>query len=127
MEAYYKVNTDLLNSDVRRQLFPADRPVRTRAVEEVSTYYGENALSRNSLVADNCIIEGSIENCVIFSGVRIQKGAKLKNCIIMKGSVIKEWSELSYVISDKFCTFSPGITLTGSPNLPIVVPKNSAI
>ena len=50
---------DMLNGEPRRQLFPAERPIRTRAHEEVSTYYGENAGSKNSLVADNCIIEGA--------------------------------------------------------------------
>lgn len=124
---YYRCSMDMLNSEHRRQLFPAERPVRTRAHEEVSTYYGENASSKNSLVADNCIIEGSIENCIIFPGVRIARGAKLTNCIVMKGSTIGEWTELNCVISDKYCSYSPGITITGSPKLPIVVPKDKKI
>ena len=124
---YYQCSMDMLNGELRRQLFPAERPVRTRAHEEVSTYYGENAGSKNSLVADNCIIEGSVENCIVFPGVRIARGAKLTNCIVMKGSTIGEWAELNCVISDKYCSYSPGITLTGNPRLPIVVPKDSKI
>ena len=124
---YYQCSMDMLNGELRRQLFPAERPIRTRAHEEVSTYYGENAGSKNSLVADNCIIEGSVENCIVFPGVRIARGAKLTNCIVMKGSTIGEWAELNCVISDKYCSYSPGITLTGNPRLPIVVPKDSKI
>ena len=61
---------DMLDPEKRGEIFPASRPVRTRIKEGVSTYYGESAVSKNSLVADNCVIEGSIENCIISSGAR---------------------------------------------------------
>jgi len=127
VEDYYEANKDMLNRELRSQIFPADRPVRTRLHEGVSTYYGEDAVSVNSLVADNCIIEGSVENCIIFSGVRIGKGAELKNCIIMRGSEVGAWSKLDCVIADKACNFAPGTILTGSPRLPMVVPKRTVI
>ena len=127
VEDYYEANRDMLCRELRSQLFPADRPVRTRLHEGVSTYYGEDAVSVNSLVADNCIIEGSIENCIVFSGVRIGKGAKLRNCIVMRGCHVGEWSELDCVIADKACDFAPGTILAGSPKLPMVVPKRTVI
>ena len=127
VEAYYKASMDMLKTEYRRQMFPADRPVRTKAHEEVSTYYGEKAVSRNCLVADNCMIEGSIENCIIFSGARIERGAKLRNCIIMRGGIVGENTELNCVIADKFCSFSSGTVLTGNAKLPMVVPKGVSI
>ena len=127
VEAYYKASMDMLKPELRRQLFPADRPVRTKTHEEVSTYYGENAVSRNSLVADNCMIEGSIDNCIVFSGARIERGAKLRNCIIMRGGIVGEGAELDCVIADKYCSFSAGTVLTGNAKLPMVVPKGSRI
>ncbi len=127
VDAYYGANMDMLSGDNRRQMFPADRPVHTKSHEEVSTYYGENAFSRNSLVADNCIIEGTVENSIIFSGVHVGKGAVVRNSIVMRGCDVGEWTELTNVIADKKCSFAPGITLTGSPRLPIVVPKASSI
>ena len=45
----------------------------------------------------------------------------------MRGCEIGEGTELSYVISDKISSFAPGLTLSGSPRLPIVVPKGSKI
>lgn len=127
VDSYYSANMDMLDGDKRRLIFPVDRPVRTRAREEVSTYYGEHAYSRNSLIADNCIIEGTVENSIIFSDVHIGKGAVIRNSIIMRSCEVGQWTELCNVISDKRCSFSDGINLTGSPNLPIVVPKNSKI
>ena len=127
VESYYRANMDMLSGELRRQVFPAERPVRTKNHEGVSTYYGVNAVSRRSLVADNCIIEGELENCIVFSGVRVGEGAKLTDCIIMRGSIIGRDARLRYVISDKACTYADGSVLIGSPTLPIVVGKGKTI
>ena len=124
---YYKASMDMLKADIRHQIFPADRPVRTKIHEEVSTYYGEHSVSKNSLVADNCIIEGEIENCIVFSGCRIGAGTKLKNSIVMRGVTIGENADLNYVIVDKYVSFSDRAELKGSPRLPTVVRKGSNI
>ncbi len=124
---YYKASMDMLCADMRRQIFPADRPVRTKVHEEVSSYFGEHAVSKNSLVADNCIIEGEIENCIVFSGCRIGANTKLRNSIIMRGVTIGENAELNYIVADKYASFSDRTVLTGSAKLPTVVPKKTKI
>ena len=124
---YYNASMDMLKVENRRDIFPASRPVRTKTHEEVSTYFGEHSVSKNSLVADNCIIEGEIENCIVFSGCRIGANTHLKNSIIMRGVTIGENAELSYIISDKYASFSDRTVLQGSEKLPTVVPKGSAI
>ena len=127
VEQYYQVSMDMLDSAKRRQIFPPDRPVRTKEHEEVSTYYGENAAVRNSLIADNCIVDGHVDNCIIFSGARIEEGARLRNSIIMRGCVVAKDAELDCVIADKYASFGEGVTLTGNPKLPTVVPKGTKI
>ena len=124
VDDYYKVNLDMLRTENRRQIFPADRPVRTKVHEEVSSYYSDKAVSRCSLVADNCIIEGELENCIVFSGARIAAGAKVKNSILMRGCNVGENAVLENMIVDKNVTVSAGTRLNGSPKLPMVVPKN---
>lgn len=120
---YYKVSMAMLDGDKRSQLFPDGRPVRTKERAEVSTYYGENGRSENSLVADGCYIEGEIKNSILFRGVRIEKGARLNNCIIMQDTVVSENATLAYTISDKNVFVSQYSTLLGNRNLPVVIPK----
>jgi len=120
---YYSANMDMLNQGYRRDLFFDDRPIYTRGRSSVSTYYGDNASAKNSLVADGCYIEGELQNCVLFRGVRVKKGAKLTNCVIMQDSVIGENAVLNHVIADKYTAFSDGLVLSGSSVLPITVPK----
>jgi len=124
---YFTANMDMLDGKKRASIFPADRPVRTKNHEEVSTYYGEDACCVNSLVGDGCIVEGAVRNSILFSGARVDHGASLEGCIVMRGGVVGENAQLKYVIADKYTELSPYITLTGSPKLPIVVPKSSKI
>lgn len=127
VDSYYRANMDMLVQECCESLFPDERPVRTKGRADVSTHYASGANVKNCFVADGCYIEGTIENCIIFRGVEIHKGAVLKNCIIMQDSIVGAGAELSYVISDKDVEIGEFITLAGSPRIPLVVPKNSKI
>lgn len=126
-EAFFAANMDMLDSEKRAQLFPADRPVRTKTHEDVSTYYAESSHVENCLVADGCIIEGRAENCIISSGVRIAEGAELTGCVIMRGAHIGEGVIMKNVIADKMTDISSYQTIMGSEKLPVVLPKGTKI
>ncbi len=124
---YWDASMDMLDPELRAQLFPTDRPVSTRERSDVSTYYAAGSKVRNSLVADGCVIEGEVENCIIFGGVKVGAGSVLKNCIILHDTEIGENVNLNCVISDKNVKVSPYTSLKGNRRLPIVIPKGSKI
>ena len=124
---YYEASMDMLEDQVMEQLFPPARPIHTKERADVSTYYGEGAAVKNSLIADGCFIEGEVENCVLFRNVHIEKGAKLQNCVIMQDTVVRRDARLKCVIADKDGEISQGCFLAGIPGLPIVVPKGASI
>lgn len=124
---YYGANLDMLNPKFKSDLFPEDRPVYTKGRSSVSTYYSESAKVKNSLVADGCYIEGELENCVLFRGVKVEKGASLKNCVILQDTIVGENARLSCLIADKNVIFGSGVTLTGNEILPITVPKGLSL
>ena len=127
VQSYFKTSMELLNKEVRADLFAPVRPVCTREQADVSTYYGEKAYARGSLVADGCHIEGQLENCIVFRGAVIEPGAKLKNCIIMQDTVIGRNSNLTNLIADKDVVITDGMTLAGSYDLPLIVPKGTRL
>ena len=127
VDLYYRANRDMLDPDKRHDLFTPARPVRTRHHEGVSTYYGEDAVSINSLVGDNCRILGKIENCVLSTEVVVEEGACLKDCVIMRHTTIGAGAQLEYVIADKDCTLAPDTVLKGNEKPPLVIPKGSHI
>ncbi len=126
-EAYFRANMDMLSAEYRAELFPPERPVRTKTHEDVSSYYAEGSSAKNSLVADGCIIEGEIENCILSSDVRISRGAKLSGCVLMRGTEIGEGVIMKNVIADKLSSVSPFQTIMGSEKLPVVLPKGTKI
>lgn len=124
---YFRGNMDMLCSPAREDVFDPTRPVSTREHADMSTYYGEKAVTRNCLIADGCSIEGELENCIIFRGSSIAEGAKLKNCIIMQNTVVGRGAELRNLISDKDVTIAESMTLAGGYELPLIVPKGTRL
>lgn len=127
IEEYYEANMDMLDPENLAALFPEDRPVVARSRSDVSTYYSDTARVSNSLVADGCLIEGDVERCILFPGVRIEPGARLRDCILLNDTVVRAGSDLKHVIADKGVSFAAGLSLAGSGRLPLVVPKGGQL
>jgi glucose-1-phosphate adenylyltransferase len=123
IRGYFNFNMDLLKPGVRKELFGSN-PVYTKTRDSVPTIYRGNAKIKNSLIADGCVIDGEVENCVLFRGVTVGKGAKLKNCVIMQDGYIEEDVELENVIFDKAVTIRSHSRLVGPGQYPIVIGKN---
>lgn len=125
--SYYNANMDLLNLENCRDLFNEERPVYTKVRDDMPTIYGLGSSVKNSLIADGCTIDGEIENCIVFRGVTVAKGAKVKNSIIMQGSFVSENASLDSVILDKDVTVRSGKALAGASSFPVYVGKNIVI
>ena len=123
IKSYFRCNMDLLDYNVRQELFKKS-PVFTKTRDDVPAVYREGNSVKNSLVADGCVIEGSVENCVLFRGVHIGRNASVKNAIIMQDSEIEDSVELENVILDKNVTVRAHGRLIGQVQYPIVIGKN---
>lgn len=127
VETYYNTNMDLLNKDVRLELFVGKNPILTRIKDSVPTIYGENCNVTNSLIADGCTIDGTVENCIIFRDVKVAKGAVVRNSIIMQNTSISENAMLSCVITDKDVTIGAGRVLAGTETMPFIINKGKNV
>lgn len=128
ISSYYKVNMNLLDVKAINELFfNEDRPVFTKIKDEAPSKYTKECAVSNSLIASGCVIEGSVQNCIIARRVYIRKGAVLKNCIIMQNCVINQNVKLENVILDKNVTISAAKELKGDKAFPLVIEKNSIV
>lgn len=125
--SYYNAMMDLMNTDVRKGLFFVDNRILTKIKDKAPTKYLMNAQVSNSMIADGCVIDGNVENSILFRGVTVEKGANIKNCIIMQNSVVSQNVRLSSCIIDKDCVILQGRELVGQPDFPIVVGKRRTI
>ncbi|MCL2087759.1 MAG: glucose-1-phosphate adenylyltransferase subunit GlgD [Oscillospiraceae bacterium] len=127
MLSYFSANMALLDRKNLSALFDNDRPIYTKVRDEAPVKYGIDARVKNSLVADGCVIEGTVENCVIFRGVRIGREANVKNSILMQDTKVGDRSEINYVIADKNVTIGGYKSLIGTSDYPVFVGKNSHV
>ena len=124
---YYQRSTDLLDPEVRADLFNPARPIRTKDMSNPSTYYGPASVSKCSLVADGCFIEGEVENSILSRGVIVEKGAKVVNSVLMQGTVVKTGASLAYVIADKNVTVNEDRMLMGHASYPLAIAKGTVV
>ena len=75
------------------------------------------------MAADGCVIEGEVENSVLFRGVKIAKGAKVKNSILMQGTVIEAGASVEYLVADKNVTIRAGKEMKGTDSFPVYIAK----
>jgi len=127
VQSYFKLNLGLLDTEVRHELFKEDRPVYTKVRDEMPARYMDDAKVVNSMIADGCIINGTVEHSVLFRGVKIAKGASVKNCIIMQDCLIEEGVHLENCILDKQAVIKRNGNLIGPSSYPIVISKNMTI
>lgn len=127
IESYFKINMDLLDPDIRRELFNPASPIYTKVKDQVPAKYGEGANAKNCLIADGCVVEGEVENSILFRGVRIARGAKVRNSIVMQDSYIHEDASLECAVIDKNVHIRDNIRLAGQPHYPVIIPKGATV
>ena len=126
-ESYFKSNIALLEPENARKLFVPKRSIYTKVSDNAPVKYDLDSKVSNSLIADGCIIEGEVENSVLFRGVKVGKGTKVKNCILMQGTVVGDNAELNYLITDKNVSICENHILTSSPQYPMYVGKGASV
>ncbi|MCD5414348.1 MAG: glucose-1-phosphate adenylyltransferase subunit GlgD [Clostridiales bacterium] len=124
---FFNHNMDLLEPDIWNELFFKNGLIYTKVRDEPPTKYTKESKVKNSIVANGCIIEGMVENSVLFRGVRVAKGAIVRNSIIMQKGIVGEGASLRCAILDKQAKVFAGKQLRGDKHYPVVVEKNSRI
>ncbi len=127
VEEYFRNSLSLIDKDVRHDLFFYNHPVYTRVRDRVPSYYGENCEVENCVVADGCMLEGEVEESILFRNVTICEGAEVENCVIMNDTVVGKGAELKYVILDKDVTVREGAKLYGTPSNPIIIKRGETV
>ncbi len=126
MKAYFDENMKLLKDENLDALF-SPNPIYTKIRDDNPTRYIKGAKAKNIMAADGCVIEGEVENCILFRGVKIAKGAVVKNCVLMQDTVIEEGAHVEYLITDKNVTISANKDVKGSDTYPFYVFKHQVI
>ena len=126
MKSYFEENMKLLEEENLNALFSGNQ-IYTKIRDDNPTRYINGSKAKNVMVADGCVIEGEVENSILFRGIHIGKGAKVKNCVLMQDTVVEDNASVEYVITDKDVTITEGKSLTGNDSFQVFVAKGQTV
>ena len=123
MKSYFDENMKMLDDANVNALFSAGNPIYTKIRDDNPARYINGSKVSNIMAADGCIIEGEVENSILFRGVKVGKGAWVKNCVLMQDTVIEADAGVEYVVTDKNATITRGKIIKGTVTFPVYVAK----
>ena len=126
MKSYFEENMKLLQDENLNALFSGNQ-IYTKIRDDNPTRYINGSKAKNVMVADGCVIEGEVENSILFRGVHIGKGAKVKNCVLMQDTVVEAGASVEYVITDKDVMITENKSLTGNDSFQVFVAKGQTV
>ncbi|MFW6409588.1 MAG: glucose-1-phosphate adenylyltransferase subunit GlgD [Halanaerobiales bacterium] len=126
LSSYFVNSLELLDYDIRNDAFFKNQ-IYTKPKDEAPTKFSNHGQTKNIIAANGCIVEGNVENSILFRGVTIKKGAEVKNSIIMQKSTVDRDAKLNNVIMDKNARIKQGGEFKGSENFPVVIEKNAVV
>ena len=127
VKSYYNESMRLLDGEIREDLFYRNGNIYTKVKDSAPTIYREGAVVNNSLIADGCVIDGEVENSILFRGVKVEKGAVIRNSIVMEKGTVEKNAQISYCITDKNVRVTEGRVLAGYETYPIVIVKDKTV
>ena len=126
MRGYFEENMKLLEDENLDALFEGN-PIYTKIRDDNPTRYINGSRAKNIMAADGCVIEGDVENSILFRGVKIGKGAKVRNSVLMQGTVVEENATVESIITDKNVTITKGKEVKGTDTFPVYIAKHQVV
>lgn len=129
LQEYYSSSMSLLGSNEdRNSIFNVkNRPIITKVRNSTPTKYSDNAVVKNSLIADGCVIEGTVENSLLFRGVHVGKNTVIRNSILFQDTYTGNAVSLDCVIADKNVVIRDYRKLSGYETLPFCIGKGKMV
>ena len=126
---YYKHSMELVKNEKAREslLWKKEAPIFTRVHNSAPTTYSSTAKVENSMLADECVIEGTVINSVLSRGVKVERGAVVKNSVLFMGTRVGKNATLNCIVTDKDVQISDGVNLSGNENMPFYIQKGRKI
>lgn len=127
LSEYFRITMALSDRATAKGLFKPGWPIYTQTNDSAPTIYGKTSDVCGSVIANGCVIEGTVADSVVSRNVTIRKGAIIKNSIILPGAYIGENAKLDHVIVDKYAIIHHVKELKGTAEEPVYVKRRDRI
>lgn len=127
LKSYFDTSMELIDNEVAKGLFSKDWPIYTKTNDSVPAFYSKAASVKNCLIANGCVVQGELENCILGRGVKIKRGAKLKNSVILPNAIIGEDSNIGYAVIDKSAHVKSVKDIVGDENNILYIKRRDTV
>lgn len=125
VESYFKTNMDFLKKDIRDYFFREYPEVYSKVEDLPPAKYNGDAVVNNSLVASGCIVNGTVEDSILFKKVYVGNNCVIKNSIILNDVHIGDNCYIENCIVESRDTLRANTVRTGEPDdIKVIVEKN---
>ena len=125
VDDYFRTNRDFLKPDVRKYFFREEPKIYSKVDDLPPAKYNTGAEVKNSIISSGCIVNGKVENSIIFKDVYIGNNCTIKNSIILNDVYIGDDSYIENCIVESRDTLRPGTNYVGTDDeVKIVIEKN---
>ena len=124
VEAYYETNMSFLKPEVRDYFFKQYPDVYSKVEDLPPAKYNTGAVVKNSLVSSGCIVNGTVENSVLFKKVFVGNNCTIKNSIILNDVYIGDNTTIENCIVESRDTIRANTYHKGENGIKVVVEKN---
>lgn len=124
VDAYYKTNMDFLKGDVRKHFFKEYPEIYSKVSDLPPAKYNPGSSVKNSLVASGCIVNGTVENSLLFKNVFIGNNCVIKNSIILNDVYLGDNTYIENCIVESRDTIRANTRYVGENGVKVIVEKN---
>ncbi|QOV19076.1 glucose-1-phosphate adenylyltransferase subunit GlgD [Blautia liquoris] len=125
VESYYKTNMDFLKPEVRKFFFEDYPGIYSKIDDFPPVKYNPGSMVKNSLVSSGCIINGQVENSVIFKDVYVGNNCVIKNSIVLNNVYLGDNTHIENCIVESRGTIKADSYYCGEDEIKIVIEKNA--
>ena len=116
IESLWEANMDLLSPNSGLNLSDDSWKIYGRTTGSPPHFTAKGATVKHTLLSEGCEIAGDVSESVLFSDVKIAKGAKVEYSILMPGAVVEEGACVRYAIVASNAVIAKGAVVGGSPS-----------
>ena len=128
LKDYMDYSFELLDKDnLSSNLFTEDWKYYTTTHNSTPVLYGQNAIVKNSLLANGCRINGEVNHSILARNVIIEEGASVSDSIIFTDTIVKKGCHVKHAIIDKHCLIKNKEEVSGEKDNPIYIPQGANI
>ncbi|MCM3118370.1 glucose-1-phosphate adenylyltransferase [Neobacillus sp. MER 74] len=126
VRSFWDANLDLLNKETNIFLQNPEWKIHTVEHNADPLYLDQSAKAQQSLLSEGCEIYGTIEKSVVFSGVKVGKGARIKNAVILPNTIVEENAWIEYAVIGSQTVIKKGVILVSKdPDVHLIVVGNN--